>query len=419
MDNRNNENDKLPIEKNNEPQLPEQADTSDFAFKWEYTENKKDSGKKETRFFASLFILSIIFLAAFSFFAVYTASNQKVDTNTASYDDLNDTQKNEGETKTIYIKDLSAAEGVLTPQEIYTSSINSVVSIRCSAKDKESIGTGFIYTSDGYIATVHHVIAGMDKIAVISSDGKEYEAKVIASNELCDLAILKIEASGLKSVTLGNSSALLVGEELVAIGTPASIEFAGTMTRGDVSFNDRVVYVYDETGNSLKKKMTLIQTSAVLNPGNSGGPVFDAYGKVVGIVTMKLGAGFDGIGFAIPITAAAPILDDMIKGVTPSDDKLSAVARYAAKLGIVGQSFSGDVDKKTLLGVSITEFHPSDCDAARMLRVGDVIVSINGNAVPNTASLARMLCSFDPNDTVSVTVYRSGQLLSFSVRVTK
>ena len=165
--------------------------------------------------------------------------------------------------------------------------------------------------------------------------------------------------------------------------------------------------------------MTLIQTSAALNPGNSGGPVFDVYGKVVGIVTMKLGAGFDGIGFAIPADTAVPILDDMIKGITPSNDKISAVARHAAKLGIAGQNFSSDANGKTLLGVSIAEFEPSNCDAARMLKVGDVIVSINGNAISNTSSLAKTLCNFDPNDTVTVTVWRSGQLLSFSVKLIK
>jgi len=422
MDENKKENEKLPIEKKD----GEITEPADLAFKWDYIletpkeekqEKKEEKEKKHSS--SGLLIICVLLLAAFAFYAVHSVKNDMGDLPVIEDVEFHDSTETEGGSKTIYVKDLSTAEGVLTPQEIYTGAIDSVVSIRATAKGKEGIGTGFVYRKDGYIATVHHVIDGMDKISVIFPSGKEYEAHVVASDELCDLAIIKIDAPELTPVSFGDSSSLLVGEELVAIGTPASIEFAGTMTRGDVSYNNRVVYVYDETSGSLKKKMTLIQTSAALNPGNSGGPVFDVYGKVVGIVTMKLGAGFDGIGFAIPIDTAAPVLDDMIKGVTPSSDKLSLVARHAAKIGIAGQNFSGDVGGKTLLGVSIAEFEPKDCDAAQKLRRGDVIVSLNGNAVADTSTLAKALCNFDPGDTVTITVYRAGQLLSFSVKLIK
>ncbi len=417
MDDKKNGNENLPMSKETDASLPKNSDTADFAFKWEYTEGKQNQKKKKEPNFSGMLILCILLLAAFSFFAVFTVSLQRNSAPIAESDGTEKTDESESGTKTIYIKDLSTADGVLTPQEIYTTSIGSVVSIHATAKGKEGIGTGFVYRSDGYIATAYHVINEMENISVITASGEEFAANVVGGNELCDLAVLKIEAKGLPALSLGDSSSLLVGEELVAIGTPASIEFAGTMTRGDVSYNDRVVYIYDETAGTLKKKMTLIQTSAALNPGNSGGPVFDTHGKVVGIVTMKLGSGFDGIGFAIPIDRAAPILDDMIAGVTPSSDKISAVARHAARLGIAGQNFSGKVDGKTLLGVTIAKFDPTDCDAAQKLRTGDVIVSVNGAPVANTASLSKELSNYNPADSVTVTVFRKGQLLSFSVRL--
>ena len=414
MDNKNRENERLPIDKKN-GEIIKNDDTAEYAFKWDTEPTKK--AREKSAFPTGIMVLCIILLAAFSVFAVYSVRTGAEQLETSPPDQIETSLPDD--VKTIYVKDGSLAEGLLTPQEIYTSTIDSVVSIHATAKGKEGIGTGFIWSADGYIATVYHVIDGMEKISIITSDGKEYSASIVGSNELCDLAMLKIEATGMPAVTLGDSSSLLVGEELVAIGTPASLDFAGTMTRGDVSYNDRVVHIYDEESGSLKKKMTLIQTSAMLNPGNSGGPVFDVYGKVVGIVTMKLGAGFDGIGFAIPIDTAAPILEDMIKGVESSTDKLSSVARYAARLGIAGQNFSGDVGGKTLLGVTIVEFKPTDCDAAQKLRIGDVIVSVNGNAISDTSSLAKALCNYDPGDTVTVTVYRSGQLLSFSVKLIK
>lgn len=414
MDNFDNNNKNLPAKKKDSDKVAKSDEKAELAFKWEYEEEKRKSKKGPPTSLILTMMLSVVFLAAFAFFAVYSVSRtydtpQSVqDTDTPEYDE---------DVKTIYVKDASLAEGLMTPQEIYSTVSPSVVSIRATAKGKEGIGTGFVYSKDGYIATVCHVIDGMDNVSVIMPNNKEYKAEVVGKSELCDLALLKIDVNDLRSLTLGRSSSLLVGEELVAIGTPASLEFAGTMTRGDVSYNDREVYVYDESAGTLKKKMTLIQTSAVLNPGNSGGPVFDMHGKVVGIVTMKLGSGFDGIGFAIPIDTAAPILDDMKKGISPTPDKLSAIARYAARIGIKGQNFSGEFDEKTLLGVAIVDFEPKNSDAATKLRIGDVIVSVNGAPISNTSSLSKSLSSYDPDESVTVTVYRKGQLLSFSVRL--
>ncbi len=409
---KNNTNSSIEITQTNDENLPEKHYDSSYAFRWKYEEEKTKrppNRKSGNPLFILTLIMSVTFLFTFVIFAISIASHyESISTSAEAAESAVD---DGGDQKTIFIKEFDSKSGALTPQEIYASCLDSVVSIQAFSKNTEGIGSGFIYSADGYIATAHHVIADMNEINVILSDGSKHKAELVASNDLCDLALLKIETDGLKAVSFGSSSSLLVGEELVAIGTPASLDFAGTMTRGDLSYNARRVYIYDDESGDLKKKMTLLQTSAALNPGNSGGPVFDIYGKVVGIVTMKLGDGFDGIGFAIPTDAAIPILEDMKNGNTPSRDKLSAIASQAARLGIMGIS----AKKGDTLGVEIREISECGGDADEKLCVGDLITSLADKAIDSTETLALALAKHDPEDIVAVTVLRSGQLLTFNV----
>ena len=392
---------------------------STYAFNWYATPNekneKKDSKKQKigkSRLWIQTLIMGICFVLCFAILASSFISERRSNIISPDTQQDNTPAPSESETgKTIYIKEYDAESGMLTPQEIYSSSLPSVVSIKASGEGSQSIGSGFVFDSRGYIATVHHVIDGMSKIKVITDDGSEFDASVVASDELTDLALLKIDCGTLSALEFGKSSDLLVGDELFAIGTPASLEFAGTLSSGDVSFTDRTVSIYNEGDGSLRKKMTLIQTTAALNRGNSGGPVFDSYGKLVGIVTMKLGDSFDGISFVIPSDGAYPILCSMRDG-TALDYKLcAAVATHAAKMGVVGESYSDGAR----LGVRVLDFASDECDAAKKIRVGDVIVSLDGKAISNVRDLSDAINSHIPGDTVALTVYRSEQLLTFSI----
>lgn len=406
---------RYPERKNIE--LPTENDDAGYAFHWEpvYAEEEKPQKKEKSKNSSLIhtFIMALSFIAAFGILCSALIISQKENDN-QPLPDMNGIENNSqdpSDTKTIYIKEFDSSAGVLAPQEIYTYHSDSVVSVSASNKTSQGIGSGFIMTSSGYIATAQHVIAGMNDISVILKNGEKYKAELVGSDELTDLALLKISADGLKAVEFGRSSELLVGDELVAIGTPASLEFSGTMSRGDVSYTDRTVYIYDDQNGALKKKMKLIQTTAALNPGNSGGPVFDSYGKVVGIVTMRLGNDFEGISFLLPSDGAAPILYDMMEGIDITDERRSLIASYAAKIGITCESYING----NRIGVKITDFSSSEYDAAKKLKTGDIIVSVGTEAVTSAKELGETIKKYDPGDSVEVTVYRADQLLTFII----
>ena len=401
-------------------QFPERISTelsesseSRYAFKWEHTDAKEErkAGKNSSSTWIYLLVMAISFVLTFSILTFVLRHERNDSPPPPSYAEETTTASDTENVKTIYIKEYDSTSGMLTPNEIYSLCAPSVVSIRVSNDTSEGIGSGFVFDDNGYIATACHVISGMKEITVITSDKKEFAAILVASDELCDLALLKIESNELSALPFGKSSELLVGDKIFAIGTPASLDFAGSMTGGDISFVDRSVSIYNDTDGSLKKKMTLLQTSAALNPGNSGGPLIDCYGKVVGIVTMKLGNSFDGISFVIPSDGAYKILCSMRDGIPLDDSIRASVATRAAKIGIKGESFSD----QTHLGVKILDFTSEECDAAKKLKRGDVIVSVDSKPIDGISSLSETINSYSPGDSISLTVRRSDQLLTFSI----
>ena len=314
--------------------LPDTSESS-YAFKWEYTEGspKKQADKNKSSTWIYLLVMAVSFVLTFSVLTFVLRHERNDAPPPPSYAEESTPASDTENVKTVYVKEYDPSSGMLTPGEIYSLCAPSVVSIKVSNDSSEGIGTGFVFDKNGYIATACHVISGMKEITVITSEKKEFSATLVASDELCDLALLKIESNELSALPFGKSSELLVGDKIFAIGTPASLDFAGSMTGGDISFVDRSVSIYNDTDGSLKKKMTLLQTSAALNPGNSGGPVIDSYGKVVGIVTMKLGNSFDGISFVIPSDGAYQILCNMRDGIALDDSLRANVATRAAKIG--------------------------------------------------------------------------------------
>lgn len=264
---------------------------------------------------------------------------------------------------------------------------------------RQSLGSGFIISPDGYILTNHHVVARADKIRVKLSSGREYEAQVKGTDRDTDLALIKIEAQEtLPTVVLGDSDKLEVGEWVVAIGNPFGLE--NTVTAGIVSAKGRVIGSgpYDN----------FIQTDASINPGNSGGPLCNMAGEVVGINTAIV-AQAQGIGFAVPINTAKDILADLkMKG---------AVTR--GWLGVSAQDITEEIaknlDLKSREGALVAEvFTGEPADKAGM-KVGDVIVSVGGIPVTNVRSLLYAVAKQKVGEKVPVEVMRNGQKITLKV----
>lgn len=223
---------------------------------------------------------------------------------------------------------LTGAEGeALSPQEIYDRVSPSIVGIRVRTEEGTYGGTGVIFTSDGYILTNAHVIAGAKRADVAFSDGDQREAQLVGFHEPSDLAVLKIDGKDLPAATFGDSSRLRVGDPAYAIGNPLGEELWGTMTDGIISAIDRDM----ETGWG---DMTLLQTTAAINLGSSGGALVDQYGQVVGVTNMKMmsyEATVEGLGFAIPTAEAKKVVDQLISQGYYSENSPLAQKKWASQ----------------------------------------------------------------------------------------
>lgn len=276
---------------------------------------------------------------------------------------------------------------------------------------QESSGSGVIYTSNGYIITNNHVVEGRaDRIEVTLNDNRSYEAKLVGSDPVTDLALLKIEASGLPVLVLGSSDKLEVGEWVLAVGNPFNLY--STVTKGIVSAKSR------HLGSPSDGKLgiqSFIQTDAVINPGNSGGALVNLYGELVGINTAiyaSRSASFIGYGFAIPSSLVKKVADDFIQygavqrvllGVTIRDVN----AELAKKLGL-----------KVISGVYIDAVQDNS-PCAKLLQKEDVITQINGRPINKGSELQEVIGCSKPGDKVTITLYRRGQEKSINVSLEK
>ena len=287
---------------------------------------------------------------------------------------------------------------------------NSVVAVLIAENkegEAEFSGSGFIISEDGYIITNTHVVEGAAAIKIVLHDGiTEYNATVVGADDRSDLAVLKVEATGLSPVELGDSSLLEVGETVVAIGNPYGMELAGTVTNGIVSALNRKI----EMSGSF---MTLIQTNASINPGNSGGPLVNAHGQVIGITSSKLVAsGYEGIGFAIPINNVVDIAEELIT---------YGKVKTRAYIGIHGKDFTAQeaAQYKMPQGVLVAavDLH---CDAAaKGLQKNDIIVGFNGEKISSMAELNEKKDDFRPGDQVTITYWRNNKETTIEILLTE
>jgi serine protease Do len=301
----------------------------------------------------------------------------------------------------------------LTPGQVYEQNVDAVVAVTVQVEDVDnygrpisgfSSGTGFFITSDGYVITNYHVIKGGTEVTVTTHDDEEYAAEIVGYEENNDLAVLKVERENLPCVTIGSSSDLMVGDQVVAIGNVLST-FASSLTVGYVSGVDRVV---DTQGVA----MNMIQTDVAINSGNSGGPLFNMKGEVVGITTAKFsgqsssGVGIEGIGFAIPMDDVTGMIDDL------------------KNFGYVTGAYLGvmvlDVDATAQFygvpaGAYIESVTAGSAAEKGGIQAKDIITEVGGYGVTSVSDLTRVLRKFAAGDTVSVEVYRGGQMKTLTV----
>ena len=294
----------------------------------------------------------------------------------------------------------------LTPAQVYAQNVKSVVLVNCTVTGNAygqsytgtSSGSGFVLTEDGYVVTNAHVVNGATSVTVMLHDGTEYPAELVGTDSTNDVAVLKAEAEGLQAVELGSSGNLIVGDQVVAIGNPLG-ELTSTMTVGYVSAKDRNV-------NTDGTTINMLQTDAAINSGNSGGPLFNMYGQVVGITTAKYsgesasGASIEGIGFAIPIDDVMPLIDDLIN------------------YGYINSAYLGvlvsDMDAETAsyyglpVGAYVQEAVEGYCAKAAGVQAKDIIVAVGGHKVTSVSDLTKVLRQFKAGDLTTITVYRSG-----------
>ncbi len=307
---------------------------------------------------------------------------------------------------------VSSGDG-LTPGQVYAQNVDSVVLITCKVAGSAygqsvtgtSAGSGFILTENGYVVTNAHVVEGAAEVTVATHEGEELPAQIIGSDSINDVAVLKVEANGLPAVTLGSSDALIVGDQVVAIGNPLG-ELTSTMTAGYVSAKNRDV-------NTDGVTINMIQTDAAINSGNSGGPLFNMKGQVVGITTAKYsgssasGASIEGIGFAIPIDDVIGMVEDLINygyvtgaylGVMVSDVDAAAAEYYGIPMGAY-----------------VREVTPGYCAEAAGLQEKDIIIALGGYGVTNVSTLTRALRNFKAGDTTTLTVSRGGKTVVLDI----
>lgn len=298
---------------------------------------------------------------------------------------------------------------LMTPSEVYASTVNSVVSINCSAvstnifgqqTESASSGSGFIYTADGYIVTNQHVVANASSINVTLYNGDTYPATLVGSDSDYDVAVLKIDAKDLPAVTLGSSTDVNVGDTVLAIGNPLG-ELTFSMSQGIVSCVNRAINVEGTPFN-------MIQVDASINPGNSGGPLMNLYGEVVGIVSAKYSSYADttveGLGFAIPINDVQSIIKDIIE-----NGSVGNKAYMAITAGTMTQQMAAQYKINATEGVFVYSVEDGGAGDKAGLKLGDVITKLNDTQITSMEDLSAAKKGFKAGDTVTLTVLRDGK----------
>lgn len=366
---------------------------------------KKPEGRKTRRKVLAIVLVIVISAsagylggyAAFSFNAGNGQSQVKIETN--------------GEVDTaeaVADKVLPSVVGISTKTQVVSENFFGMISNGVS----EGVGTGIIVDPRGYILTNSHVIMDgkADTITVQLPDSRKLPGKVLWNDTTLDLAMVKVAATGLTAADLGDSDSVKIGQYAVAIGNPLGLDFERSVTQGIISGLNRTITVSDTSGDVTMDG--LMQTDASINAGNSGGPLLNSEGQVIGINSAKA-ASAEGLGFAIPINTAKPIIEEII-----ANGKFEK-----AFIGITGVNVSlyhqyyPDEKLGTDTGVYVSEIAEGSPANVGGLEKGDVITAIDKTKIETMQQLMKTLFSYKPGETVTLTIYRDGKMLTKEVKL--
>ncbi len=283
---------------------------------------------------------------------------------------------------------------VLTKQEVYAKVMPSVVTITVYSESSGAYATGIVLSEDGFILTNQHVVGGESRAQVTTDDEQTYDALLVGEDPNTDLAVLKIDATGLTPAEFGRSDELLVGDDCYAIGNPLGITYRGTFTNGIISALNRNVSLNGYT-------MTLIQTTAALNSGNSGGPLINSYGQVIGVNNMKIMSSsttVEGLGFAIPSSTTQEVANALISEGTVEHPVI----------GITCYGVSAN-DEYAVDGVCIATVSAGSDAQAKGLEVGDIITAVNGVPCTSVSDVGTQMKGLGVGDSITLTVWHDGK----------
>lgn len=403
------------------------ADTNEYSYRPSEQNRKKNRVMPAIIAVACVFVIGIGSVAGYNLIAG-GAKNEESSTS-QSAKNAAPSQKRSTPASTVdrsdlpTIQQLSTPEDALTIPEIVDLVSPSVVGIYCSGVSSASSGTGIILSEDGYIITNAHVVSKStdgtgisvmlhdsydtdsgDDSSSAASDSTDYkkkfiDAELVGRDTQSDIAVLKIDRTGLKAATIGTSSELRVGEASIVIGNPLGFELKGSVTAGIISATDRTLTVEDRT-------MKLIQTDASINNGNSGGPLINAYGQVVGITSVKVSTTYgEGLGFAIPIDEALPIINDLME---------YGYVTGRPTMGISGKDITEIYSQyyRVPEGHLVTDMTSGGPAEQAGIEIGDIIVGINGVTVKTRSEINAEVEKFKAGDTITVAFYRDDKINS-------
>ena len=305
----------------------------------------------------------------------------------------------------------------MSDAEVYAANVNSVVSINVTGTSgynffgqpvqTASAGSGFVLTEDGYIVTNYHVVGDANTVKVTMYNGDEYDAQYVGGDEDYDIAVIKVDATGLQAVTLGDSDTLNVGDRVLAIGNPLG-ELTFSMSGGMVSSVNRAINVDGTPFN-------MIQTDTSINPGNSGGPLLNSYGEVVGIVSAKYSSTssqetVEGLGFAIPINDVISMVKDIMTNGYVTNKPYLGITPGTMNAQLAAQ-FRYDIDR----GVFVYSVEEGSAADQAGLQMGDVITKIDDTEVNSVEELNAAKKQYSAGDTAVLTVYRGGETITVEI----
>ena len=321
--------------------------------------------------------------------------------------------KQQGSTAAVAV---SSAGSAMSPAQIYEQACSQVVGITTKVSTTGYFGivnsgtitgSGFLISEDGYIVTNYHVVETADQsdlpVTVVLYDGTEYDAQIVGKEDVNDIAVLKIQAAGLLPVTVGDSSSIRVGDEVYAVGNPmGELEFS--MSTGHVSALDRVISTEEA------EDIPMFQLDAAVNPGNSGGPVYNTRGEVIGVVTAKYSdSDVEGLGFAIPINDAIRIAEDLVANGYVTGKAFMGVWTDESYNAVMAQYYN------LPLGACVQSVEQGSAADLAGIRSGDIITAIDGETVESSSQLRSLLRQYGAGDRAEITLYRSGESLTLTI----